>query len=801
LGSTLSGNTINLQSGGNANIVGSNIHGSGSVQMTAGGNLNILASSNTLAQERSSQTSAGLMGNSGKSSDSMTQTTAASSTITGGNIQMQSGSDTTLQATHITGNSLAISAGTINGQTINPNAKLNIDAAIQSQSKTHTSSGSDLMTQNSSNSGKISQSLNYSTINLQDAHGNTQSPTFNATGGITVGASNLPSNGASTAASTAANATTGGSAPPTITIDLKQQASQLSNQPGLSYLGELTKRNDTTFEKVQLASQSWDYSQSGLSQSGAIIVAIAVAAASAGAASGFSTTLVAGAGLTGTTATVASAALAAGMTSLATQAAISLANNQGDLGKTLQDLGSDSAVKNTLAAMVTAGALAGLGNVTTFTGQSGAESLTNSTSGIATNQALNEFTNNLVKNLQNNLTGTVINSAITGNPLNEASLTSALTSALITASTAQGANSIGDATQSGTLNTYTQAIAHAIAGCAGGAAAAGNGGGCGAGAVGAVVGELTAQYASNTGMTDPAAITALARVMSATAGLLVSGGDATAVNAAASMGANAAQNNRMQHMNSFKAELAACQSNAGGNGCGTTLQMVQGTTPVSAGTNLNGYNAAANVNASGTAMSYVISDAAGNQLIMQPLEYQNFQKMNPVQQQSLMNASQASLDASSAGQYLSAGQIGAAASNFAHLNNQSSLGPVIDQARTNIAGAAAITSRGAGVVASSAQAVAAVTLVPAPLVAAGAESLAGAAAGVGFLTTVVEQVARPNVGAATINTVVDVAVGAVSKWSPVASPAFNELGEAIKNSSPAQQGGAKINQDLNSTTQ
>ncbi|WP_397392910.1 hypothetical protein, partial [Polynucleobacter sp.] len=41
----------------------------------------------------------------------------------------------------------------------------------------------DLMTQNSSNSGKISQSLNYSTINLQDAHGNTQSPTFNATGG------------------------------------------------------------------------------------------------------------------------------------------------------------------------------------------------------------------------------------------------------------------------------------------------------------------------------------------------------------------------------------------------------------------------------------------------------------------------------------------------------------------------------------------------------------------------------------------------------------------------------------------
>jgi filamentous hemagglutinin len=224
------------------------------------------------------------------------------------------------------------------------------------------------MTQNSSNSGKISQSLNYSTINLQDAHGNTQSPTFNATGGITVGASHLPSNGASTAASTAANATTGGSAPPTITIDLKQQASQLSNQPGLSYLGELSKRNDTTFEQVQLASQSWDYSQSGLSQSGAIIVAIAVAAATAGAASGLAATVATSAGLTGTTATVASAALAAGMTSLASQAAVSLANNQGDLGKTLQDLGSDSAVKNTLAAMVTAGVASAYAG--TFTSES-----------------------------------------------------------------------------------------------------------------------------------------------------------------------------------------------------------------------------------------------------------------------------------------------------------------------------------------------------------------------------------------------------------------------------------------------
>ena len=89
---------------------------------------------------------------------------------------------------------------------------------------------------------------------------------------------------------------------------------------------------------------------------------------------------------------------------------------------------------------------------------------------------------------------------------------------------------------------------------AGGAAAAGNGGGCGAGAVGAVVGGLTAQYASNTGMTDKTDITNLARLMSATAGLLASNGDTTAVNVAASMGANAAQNNALTHSQPYQVE-------------------------------------------------------------------------------------------------------------------------------------------------------------------------------------------------------------------------------------------------------
>ena len=452
---------------------------------------------------------------------------------------MQSGANTTLQATQITGNSLSINAGTINGQTVNPSAQLNIDAAIESQNQSHTSQGSDLMTQNTANSGKVSQSLNYTTINLSNSQNASQSPTLNATGGIVVGAANLPS--------TSTGSSTGGSAPPTITVDLKQQATALATQPGLSYLGNLANSNNVTWQKVQLASQSWNYSQSGLSTAGAAIIAIAVAAVTAGSASELSAALMTNAGLTGATASAASASLAAGMTSLASQAAVDLANNQGDLGKTLQVLGSNSAIRNTVAAMVTAGALTELGNTTSFTGQSGSGSLVNSTSGIATNQALNQFGQNLLNNVTNNLAGTVINSAITGKGLNESSLQTALTSALITAGMAQAANSIGDAKANGNLNTYTQAVAHAIAGCAGGAAAAGNGGGCGAGAIGAVVGELSAQYASSSGMTDASSL-ALAKVMSATAGLLVSNGDPASVNVAASMGANAAVNNWAAHI-------------------------------------------------------------------------------------------------------------------------------------------------------------------------------------------------------------------------------------------------------------
>jgi filamentous hemagglutinin len=63
---------------------------------------------------------------------------------------------------------------------------------------------------------------------------------------------------------------------------------------------------------------------------------------------------------TTTTFTAAGAALKAGFSALAAQASVSLANNGGDIGKTLKELGSSNTVKNTLVAMSTAGAGTGI---------------------------------------------------------------------------------------------------------------------------------------------------------------------------------------------------------------------------------------------------------------------------------------------------------------------------------------------------------------------------------------------------------------------------------------------------------
>ena len=155
--------------------------------------------------------------------------------------------------------------------------------------------------------------------------------------------------------------------------NLKTQIQSLSNQAGVTYINDLAKRNDVNWKQVSLVHDQWNYSQQGLTPAGAALLTIAVMVATGGMgaelAGTASTTTTAGVATTTTTMagttlattvgatttyTAAGAALNAGFSALAAQVSVSLANNGGDISKTLKDLGSSNTVKNTLVAMATA---------------------------------------------------------------------------------------------------------------------------------------------------------------------------------------------------------------------------------------------------------------------------------------------------------------------------------------------------------------------------------------------------------------------------------------------------------------
>ncbi len=155
-----------------------------------------------------------------------------------------------------------------------------------------------------------------------------------------------------------------------------EQMQVLSQQPGLSYLKDLQANPKVNWSQLQLAQDQWQYSQQGLTPAGAALLSIAIAAYTGGMGSGLmgSTTATAtgtattlgGTALASTTAatattaavttyTAAGAALNAGFSALAVQAGVALVNNGGDIGKTLQALGSSESIKNILIAMGSAG--------------------------------------------------------------------------------------------------------------------------------------------------------------------------------------------------------------------------------------------------------------------------------------------------------------------------------------------------------------------------------------------------------------------------------------------------------------
>ncbi|MDI6949676.1 DUF637 domain-containing protein, partial [Serratia sp. Se-RSmG] len=138
---------------------------------------------------------------------------------------------------------------------------------------------------------------------------------------------------------------------------LQSAIDALGNTPGTTWVKDLNKRNDVQWSKVKDAYDSWDYKSQHLNPAVAAVIAIAAAAVTAGsslaatAASSVSGAVGGGA--------ITSGAVTAGMSSLASQAAVALVENQGNLSKTLQALGSNENVKATATAMAIGGALNG----------------------------------------------------------------------------------------------------------------------------------------------------------------------------------------------------------------------------------------------------------------------------------------------------------------------------------------------------------------------------------------------------------------------------------------------------------
>jgi len=335
--------------------------------------------------------------------------------------------------------------------------------------------------------------------------------------------------------------------------DLNKGIESLAGQPGQAWIGQLANdpKVQVQWNQVQTAAQHWNYSHDGLTPEGMAIVALVVTYCSAGAASS------AAGAMTGTaagTTTVASAAITAGLVTLANESTLSLINNKGDIGKTLNDLGQSQNVKALVTAMVTAGMLQGLSQTINI----GDNNLNNV-------NAKSPFTEQLQKNLINNTASAVVNHAINGGDLQQ-QLEQSIRSAFIDTGSAKTANQIGDLYQNGTLNDYTHQLAHAIAGCAAGAATSND---CSSGALGAMVGEMSAElYGGNRTSATNLNLNGLqtdtvnfAKMMSGIA-VAITGGDANAINLAASAGGNAAENNYLNHTQVAQRmkELADCKA-------------------------------------------------------------------------------------------------------------------------------------------------------------------------------------------------------------------------------------------------
>lgn len=378
----------------------------------------------------------GIKYNNSKTNSSYQVVTQVPSTLTASYIGTKSGFDTHLAGTEF---------NYLKEATIESGGKIFLEPSVTSINNTIKKEKNSVVWQSMQDKGSITE-----TAKLPSFNGPTP-PTFKAAGGLSV---QVP-----------------------VKDDVRSALDTLVNQQGTTYLKDLVLRNDVDWQAVKLAQQEWDYKSQGLTPAAAAIIVIIITVATYGyGAQG------AGAALFQTSSATSSAMANAAVASMASQAAISLANNGGDPLKALKSLGSSDYIKSLAISVLSAGALSAVG---------GTAMMQNLEKLKQSGDLVQKIVGNTAQALVNSTIGAGINTAVSGNSLSE-NLENYLASGAMTALQGTMAQYIKPLESQGFSIEYVlHKIAHAAAGCGAAAATKQN---CEAGAIGAGVSEVAAEY-------------------------------------------------------------------------------------------------------------------------------------------------------------------------------------------------------------------------------------------------------------------------------------------------------------------
>lgn len=471
------GGNASLEAGHDVAMVASKVAANDNVYVYADNEV-VLASANdedySLYKKHSS--GGGFFGSQKTRRDEVSDTRAVGSEVTAdnGNLVIASGGDQTYEGARLDAGSNLI---------LNSGGEIHFAAARDTHTESHTQDKNSFAWQSSKGEGRTDDTLRQSQLVAQGER------IIQAAQGITV---DLPDNGEITQQSVSQ------------AIDAMVQA-----DPELAWLQDMEQRGDIDWRQVKETHDSWDYDHSGMSGAAQLVVAIVVtyftagaastavagAASSAGASTAAGAAWTAGAAGTGAGIGWANAAATAAITGMASNAAVSTINNEGNLGNALDDTFSSDAVRGYAVAGITAGLTNGLyGDWTSTqtglpTAVEGTQAV-NAASGLSTWQGVGQFTASQV--LQNS-TSALLDQALGG----DADLGDALQNSLANAFAAAGFNFVGDITQDsvnfqeGSLN---KAALHAVMG---GLAAEATGGNFKTGALAAGLNELMVDKLAN----------------------------------------------------------------------------------------------------------------------------------------------------------------------------------------------------------------------------------------------------------------------------------------------------------------